>query len=563
MHYFNSIFIPDSTFAIISIVAGGLGLFLYGINLMSESLKALAGSRMKALIAKATGTLFKGILTGAAVTCLIQSSSATTVIVIGLISAGLMTFRQAIGVMMGANIGTTVTAFLIGLNVSDYSFLILVIGSVLLLFFQRKKVNQLGQTIFGFAALFVGLELMSLGLEPLADKPWFEASMISLSNYPILGVLVGTGLTALVQSSSASIGVLQQIFLTGAISLKASLPILIGCNIGTTITALLSSISGSREAKQAALFHLLFNFFGTLIFLIFLNPYTNLFNWTETRFLGSNNKLTIAFAHIFFNSITTILVLLVLKYFQRLVEKVLPVKSSVYTDLKEKLNEDLLTTSPPLALENAKARILEMGDFVLKMVQVTKDYFNEENENHYDECLDFEEKVDYYNHIIHDYLLKVRSNQNGKVTITQAVLMDTLNDLERIGDHCVNLVEFFKGRYEMKVEKLPYFLESINNFLDRVNEQVVAAITCFKTGDIELAKKVVLAESEIDKLERKYRNEQLAFICTGETTTGSVYFADILSNLERISDHCDNIAKNVINPLYMSQEITRAKVYLD
>ena len=200
MHYFNSIFIPDSTFAIISIVAGGLGLFLYGINLMSESLKALAGSRMKALIAKATGTLFKGILTGAAVTCLIQSSSATTVIVIGLISAGLMTFRQAIGVMMGANIGTTVTAFLIGLNVSDYSFLILVIGSVLLLFFQRKKVNQLGQTIFGFAALFVGLELMSLGLEPLADKPWFEASMISLSNYPILGVLVGTGLTALVQS---------------------------------------------------------------------------------------------------------------------------------------------------------------------------------------------------------------------------------------------------------------------------------------------------------------------------------------------------------------------------
>lgn len=563
MHYFNSIFIPDTTFAVISIVAGGLGLFLYGINLMSESLKGLAGSRMKALIAKATGTVLKGILTGAVVTLLIQSSSATTVIVIGLITAGLMTFKQAIGVMMGANIGTTVTSFLIGLKVADYSFIILIIGAVLLLFFERKKINQLGQTIFGFAVLFVGLELMGLGLEPLAEKPWFEASMISLSNYPLLGVLVGTGLTALVQSSSASIGVLQQIFSTGAITLKAALPILLGCNIGTTITALLSSISGSRESKQAALFHLFFNFFGSLIFLIFLNPYIKLFTWTETSFLGPNNKLTIAFAHIFFNGITTILFLLIFKYLQKLIEKILPAQTSIYADLKEKLNEELLTSSPFLALENAKARILEMGDFVLKMIQSTKDYFNDDNEKHYNECLDFEEKVDYYNHIIHDYLLKVRSNQNGKITITQVVLMDTLNDLERIGDHCVNLVEFFKGRYEMNVEKLPYFLENINHFLDRVEEQVADAITCFKTGDIALAKKVVLAESEIDKLERKYRNEQLATICTGETTTGNVYFADILSNLERISDHCDNIAKNVINPLYMSQEITRAKVYLD
>ncbi|HEY8396054.1 MAG TPA: Na/Pi symporter, partial [Bacilli bacterium] len=230
MHYLNSIFLPDKPFAVISIVVGGLGLFLYGINSMSESLKKLAGNKLKTLVAKATGTVFKGILTGTVVTFLIQSSSATTVIVVGLITAGLMTFKQSIGVMMGANIGTTVTAFLIGLNISQYSFLILAFGAILLLFFQGKKIKETGNLIFGFAVIFIGLELMSLGLEPLAEKPWFEATMISLSKYPLLGVLVGTGLTALIQSSSASIGVLQQIFSTGAISLQAALPILLGCN---------------------------------------------------------------------------------------------------------------------------------------------------------------------------------------------------------------------------------------------------------------------------------------------------------------------------------------------
>lgn len=560
--YWISIFIPDSTYAIISIVAGGLGLFLYGINLMSDSLKKLAGSKMKALVARATGTVFKGILTGAAVTLLIQSSSATTVIVIGLISAGLMTFRQSIGIMMGANFGTTVTAFLIGLNVAEYSFLIMALGAVMFLFFQSKKIKESGNLIFGFAVVFVGLELMSLGLKPLATKPWFEAAMISLSDFPILGVLVGTGLTALIQSSSASIGVLQQIFSTGAISLRASLPILLGCNIGTTVTALLSSIGSSREAKQGALFHLFFNIFGTVFFLILLSPYTKLFLWAE-KFLGENNKITIAFAHIFFNGATTILVLFVYKYIQKLIEKIIPAKAPDF-DLIEKLNEDLLATSPVLALESAKTRILEMGGFVKEMLHATKNYFNDENENHYQECLDNEEKVDYYNHVIHDYLLKIRTESlNGKVVISQAVLMDALQDLERIADHCVNLVEFFKSRYEMQAERLQNFTDSINHFLDRVTEQVEDTIFCFEKEDKEVAKKVVLAEAEIDKLERKYRQAQLANIGSGVASTADVFYADILSNLERISDHCDNIARNVIDPHYLSQEITKAKVYYD
>jgi phosphate:Na+ symporter len=564
MHYFFSIFVPDNTFSIISIVLGGLGLFLYGITLMSDSLKQLAGNKLKSLIAKATGTLFKGILTGTIVTCIIQSSSATTVIVIGLISAGLMSFKQGIGVMMGANIGTTITAFLIGLNISKYSFIILAIGVIILLFFERKRINELGKTIFGFAALFVGLELMGLGLEPISGMSWFEEVMTSMSRYPLLGVLVGTGLTSLTQSSSASIGVLQQIFSTGAISLKAALPVLLGCNIGTTVTALLSSISATREAKQAALFHLFFNIFGTVAFLIFLSAYTSLFSWTESRFLGINNKLTIAFAHIFFNTITTIIVVLISKYFIKFIQMILPLKTDIFTDLVDKLNEDLLVSSPVLALESAKKGVIEMGNFSLQMAISAKTYFNDNDEKHFDQCLDLEEKVDYYDHKIHDYLLKLRSeNLSEKGVITQAVLMDTLGDFERIADHSVNIVEFFKSRYEMNVENLPDFTENINHFLDRIITQISDAILCFETGNLSIAKKVVLAESEIDKLERKYRREQLATIGSGIVNANDVFFADILSNLERISDHCDNIASNIIDPHYMSKEITKGKTYLD
>lgn len=558
----NSIFIPDTTFAIVSIVTGGLGLFLYGINLMSDSLKKLAGSRMKALIAKATGTLFKGILTGAAVTCLIQSSSATTVIVVGLISAGLMTFRQSIGVMMGANIGTTVTSFLIGLKVSNYSFLLLALGAVLYLFFKSKKLRESGTLIFGFAILFVGLELMSLGLEPLTEKAWFEGAMVSLSRHPLLGVLVGSGLTALIQSSSASIGVLQQIFATGAISLEAALPILLGCNIGTTVTALLSSLGASREARKSALFHLFFNFFGTVAFLILLTPYTKLFQWAEI-FLGENNKLTIAFAHIFFNALTTILFLFIYRYLEKLIGRIISGKAAP-SELVEKLNESLLEKSPVLALESAKTQIMEMGGFTLDMLVSVKTYFNEDNEKLYQTVLDNEEKVDYYNHVIHDYLLKVRAEEaNGKVAVTQAVLMDALQDLERIADHCVNLAEFFNSRYEMKAENLPFYSERINHFLDRLTGQVQDTLQCFKTENKEIARKVVLSEGEIDKLERKYRQEHLSVIGQSGAGAADVFFADILSNLERISDHCDNIARNIIDPHYLSQEITKGKVFND
>ena len=268
-----SIFEPQSTILIIFTILGGLGLFLFGIDYMSSSLKSLSGNRLKVLIEKTTNNLFRGILTGFTVTVLVQSSSASTVIIIGLIAAGFMTLKQATSVLIGANLGSTATAFIIGLNVSDYSLAFVAIGALTLIFISRKKIQLSGGIIFGFGILFIGLELMSLGLKPITEQPWFANAMTTMSDSKILGVLVGTGLTALIQSSGASIGILQQIFSNGNISLAGALAFLIGSNIGTTITTILASVKSSKEAKQASLFHFLFNLIGTIAVVILFSPY--------------------------------------------------------------------------------------------------------------------------------------------------------------------------------------------------------------------------------------------------------------------------------------------------
>lgn len=560
-----SIFEPENTYQTVLVILGGLGIFLYGINLMSSSLKSLAGERLKVLVKKATGTTLKGILTGLGVTVLIQSSSATTVIVIGLISAGLMTLKQSIGVMMGANIGTTVTAFLIGLKIADYTFIIIVIGAILALFFVNRKFRLSGEIILGFGLLFAGLELMSLGLNPISQQDWFKDTMITLSHQPILGVLVGTGLTALVQSSSAAIGVLQGIFATpgSSVTLNAALPILLGCNIGTTITALLASLSGTTESKQAAIFHLMFNLFGTIIFLIFLSPYTNLIHLFETKFLGYHQKITIAFAHIIFNFITTLLVFFLIKYFIMFIHKVLPLKKDAMMTLVDKLNEDLIETSPVLAIESAKASVFEMADFTLDMVQTARKFQNINDENLYKHVLEVEDKVDYYDYKIHDYLMEMQSADLSLAqSTTQVILLDTIKDFERIADHCVNLVEFYKNRYSLNREIVGEMSENLNDFFDKIVTQVTNAVSSFKNKNKELAKGIIKLENEIDQLERKYRRAQLLEAGTSSLaiSQNDIHFVDILSNLERISDHCNNIAENVIDPHYLSKERLNANI---
>lgn len=550
-----SLFEPSTTLAIIFTVLGGLGLFLYGIEYMSTSLKNLSGNRLKILIEKATDNIFMGLLTGIAVTVLVQSSSATTVIVIGLISAGLMSLRQAVGVMMGANIGTTVTAFLIGLKINEYSLIFIALGAAIVIFITTKKASYTGGIILGFGMLFLGLELMSLGLEPLAEKDWFETAMISLAEVPILGVLAGTFLTVIVQSSSATIGVVQQVFFDGNIALPGALAVLIGSNIGTTITAILASLSSPREAKQASMFHLLFNLFGSVIFLIFFGTYVKLLGNIENAFLGPNNKLTIAYAHIIFNTVTTIFVLFLVKYFVVLIEKMLPIKEDKDASLVEKLNYDLIISSPVLALESAKGVVIEMGGIAQEMIKTARLYQNDNSEDYFGKIADLENRIDLYDKSIHDYLMEIQSfDLSQKYKQTQVILLDVIRDFERIADHAVNLSEFYQNRYEQDCPLTGKVAENLNHYFDLIVLQVENAILSFQANDKKLAKKVIETEIEIDKLEKHYRRAQLLHKKESSDECNDIHYVDILSNLERISDHCNNIAENVIDPHYLSKE---------
>lgn len=550
-----SLFEPSTTLAIIFTVLGGLGLFLYGIEYMSTSLKNLSGNRLKILIEKATDNIFMGLLTGIAVTVLVQSSSATTVIVIGLISAGLMSLRQAVGVMMGANIGTTVTAFLIGLKINEYSLIFIALGAAIVIFITTKKASYTGGIILGFGMLFLGLELMSLGLEPLAEKDWFETAMISLAEVPILGVLAGTFLTVIVQSSSATIGVVQQVFFDGNIALPGALAVLIGSNIGTTITAILASLSSPREAKQASMFHLLFNLFGSVIFLIFFGTYVKLLGNIENAFLGPNNKLTIAYAHIIFNTVTTIFVLFLVKYFVVLIEKMLPIKEDKNASLVEKLNYDLIISSPVLALESAKGVVIEMGGIAQEMIKTARLYQNDNSEDYFGKIADLENRIDLYDKSIHDYLMEIQSfDLSQKYKQTQVILLDVIRDFERIADHAVNLSEFYQNRYEQDCPLTGKVAETLNHYFDLIVLQVENAILSFQANDKKLAKKVIETEIEIDKLEKHYRRAQLLHKKESSDECNDIHYVDILSNLERISDHCNNIAENVIDPHYLSKE---------
>lgn len=546
----------DSLTTIIFFALGGLGLFLFGLTIMSDSLKSLAGSKLKMLIKKTTNTTFKAILVGILITFVIQSSSATTVIVVGLISAGLMTLSQGIGVMLGANIGTTITAFIIGLNVSDYALPIIFIGSFLCVFINLQKWNLSGSVILGFGLLFLGLEFMGTGLKGLVNYPFFTKMITILSENWFLGILTGTFLTALIQSSSAFIGILQKLFATGVIPLAAAIPVLFGSNIGTTITALIASLSGSREAKQAAIGNLIFKIIGTIIFTILLIPVTKLFTLLQDKVFGESNMLTLAFVHLLFNVVTTFILYFFVNKLIIVIKKIIPDETkggNEYISARF-LNEDLLEASPVLALESARLSIIDMSKVAVKMITCASNYLNENNEDYYNTCIDLEEQMDVYNHLIHDYLMQLHSEHlNTKESINQAIYIDTIRDLERIGDHSVNLVEFFQDRYKMGVVTDGETLENLNYYFSKILDQVNSSAIAFEKSDKKIAFKIINVEEEVDTLERKYRKAQLNSINRLEILN-DIHYVDILSNLERVSDHCCNIAENVIDPYYMKRE---------
>lgn len=529
------------------LVAGGLGIFLFGIKFMGDGLKLFAGDRIKVIIEKTTSTPLKGVIVGILVTGLIQSSSGTTALAVGLVRAGLMTLPQAVGIIMGANIGTTITAFLIGLKIKAYALPIMAVGAFIFMFAKRHKWIYLGQSILGFGALFYGMGLMGSGLKPISKMVWFTEFMTDLSVNPILGVSVGLGLTVLVQSSSATIGILQQIYAEGAMQLRAALPILFGDNIGTTVTALLAALGGSAAAKRASAFHILFNVIGSVVFLILLNPYTGFIAQMSAN-LGLDPKMQIAFAHGIFNLSVTIMIFPFAGRITELIKKIIKDDKTNLALDDELLNEQLIEQSPSLAIEQAKKAVAQLNTLSAKTMELSYEYFKTRDPKHKEESIEIEDIVDLLEVKIKSYLIKIAAeHMNDEDTNKQSILIQAIKDIERVADHSQNLNDLLDTIFSTGQEMQPESFTNIKRMY-KMNIDIANSTTeLIETFDIALAEEIRKKERHIDAFQKQVNKEYIETIKnTQDVNIVATLFGDIINNLEKVGDHCDNIALYII-----------------
>lgn len=526
---------------------GGLGIFLFGIKYMGDGLQKSAGDRLRDILDRFTTNPIMGVLAGIFVTVLIQSSSGTTAITVGLVSAGFMTLRQAIGVIMGANIGTTVTAFIIGIDIGEYSLPILAVGAIFLFFFKNKKVHNIGQLVFGFGALFYGLELMSGAMKPLRGLEAFHELTLQMSSNPFLGVVVGTLLTVIVQSSSATIGILQGLFGEGLVTLDAALPILFGDNIGTTITAILAAIGTSVAARRAAATHVLFNLIGTTIFMILLQPFTSLIIMIQEA-MNLNPEMTIAFAHGIFNTTNTLIQLPFIAALAYIVTKLIPGKDSIVEYKAQHLDPIFIEQSPSIALGQAKEEVLRMGKFAVQGLEETNEFLKTKNTKHSGTAYQLEDAINNLDRKITDYLVLLSTSSLSKVESEEhGNLMDTVRDIERIGDHFENIIELVEYQQANKVKMTNTAMDDLEKMFSLTISTVNNALQALDQNDRTIAEKVVKKEEEIDKMERSLRKQHILRITEGSCSgQAGIVFVDIVSNLERIGDHAVNIAEYVL-----------------
>ena len=535
------------------LVIGGLGIFLFGIQLMGDSLKLLAGNKLKVMIEKSTNTPLKGIFVGIIITGLLQSSSGTTALTVGLVRAGLMTLPQAVGIILGANIGTTVTSFLIGLQIKNYALLIMGVGSLLVFFRKQTKVGRFGGVLLGFGMLFYGLDLMGGALKVFVEFPSFTQALLRVSDVPVLGVLVGAVLTALIQSSTGTIGILQELYTTGAMPLVGAVAIVFGSNIGTTITAIFAAIGGSVAAKRTAAAHVIFNLGGSLFFLLLIRPYAQFIGLLETWLLGGRPvAMTISFAHIFFNIASTLIMYWFIKYLVMLSMKIIKGDDAMDQLNVSMLQDTLIKESPALALESAKQVIINMSNIVDTMYQGSIRFTFDPDKKLLEEGRQLEEIVDTLDQKVHDYLVKVSlTDLDAHLAHLQAIYVDAIRDFERIADHSQNLYDFFEYRHENRQVLSEEAAQDLEHVYEVVGDTIKLTLQAFKHQDKIMAQEILEYEDMIDTLVRKYRKRHVKRMneCTGPDCDDDL-FVDILSNVERIGDHCTNIAINVLHENY-------------
>lgn len=542
-------------FDILSLI-GGLCLFLFGMNIMGQALERRAGSGLRNLLEKLTSKWYTGLLTGLAVTAVIQSSSATTVMVVGFVNSGVMKLRHAINVIMGANIGTTVTAWILSLagiegdnlfvkllKPTSFTPVLAVLGIVMTMFLKSNKSKDTGTILLGFATLMFGMDTMSNAVEGLANVPEFRNLFLLFEN-PILGVVVGAAVTAIIQSSSASVGILQALSATGKVSIGATVPIIMGQNIGTCITAMLSSFGANRNAKRAATVHLTFNIIGTSVMLAIYSVAKYVFS--PAILMQNANELTIAIVHSIFNIGCTALLLPFGNALEKLVTKLIP--DSKEAEVVNELDERLLVT-PPLALNVCHKVTAEMADGAVKGLKKALQCLDNYSSAVADEIRELEDKTDKYEDKLGTYLVKLSSAQVTDADSTEAAkLLKLIGDFERISDHSLNIVESAEEMLDKKIALTDAAAAELKVVVSAVEEITDLAYNAFINNDVESAYRVEPLEQIIDDLKEKLRTNHILRMQQGNCTIDAGFiWSDLLTNLERISDHCSNIAGCVID----------------
>lgn len=535
---------------------GGLCLFLFGMSVMGDSLERRAGGKLRDLLGRLTTTKATGFLTGVIVTAVIQSSSATTVMVVGFVNSGLMNLRQAINVIMGANVGTTVTAWILSLSGIESSNMIVqlfkptsftpilaLVGIIFYMFSNSSKKKETGAILLGFATLMFGMDIMSDSVSGLRDVPEFQQLFVMFEN-PILGVIAGAVLTAIIQSSSASVGILQALAVTGQVSLGAAIPIIMGQNIGTCITAMLSSIGATKNAKRAAVVHLSFNIIGTAVWLIVFMIIKTVF--APAILMQSASLFGIAVSHSIFNILCTALLLPVTGLLEKLANKIVP--DSKKPEVVSELDERLLVT-PAIALERCRNVTCEMAQIAIdgmkEGIRSLYDYSDELAES----IREKEDRTDHYEDILGTYLVKLSRkelSENDSRDVTK--LLKLISDFERIGDHAVNVLESAEEMREKEISFTDAAGSELQVLGDAIIEILDLSMTSFVDNNLDAASKVESLEQVIDGLKEQMRTRHILRLQQGGCSIDAGFvWSDLLTDLERVSDHCSNIAGCVID----------------
>lgn len=543
---------------------GGLSIFLYGMSMMGTALERFAGNRLKSILTQLTSSPLKGFLLGLLVTAVIQSSSATTVMVVGFVNSGIMSLTQSVNIIMGANVGTTVTAWLLSLTGLDgnawyvtmfkpstFTPVLALIGIVIFMSTKKQRKKELATILLGFAILMFGMDMMSDAVKPLKDMPEFTSLMTMFSN-PIMGVLVGAVLTGIIQSSSASVGILQALSLTGTITYEAAVPIIMGQNIGTCVTALLSSVGATKEARRASMVHLCFNIVGVVVWLTIFCVANAIFD--IEFFDGAISPMGIAIVHSIFNVLATATLMPFGKQLAALATKLVP--DSKTSEAIPMLDERLFVT-PSIALERAHTILLEMAEKSVKSLEDSLVLLDKYDEKAAEKIVEDENKVDFYEDKLGTYLVKLTGqpmSERDSHELTKYLHM--IGDLERISDHAVNVMESAQELHEKQVSFSGEAKKELGTLLRAIREILSRTMHALQEENLDLAGAVEPLEQVIDGLNKTIRARHIDRLTRGQCTMEMGFIlTDILTNLERVSDHCSNLAVAIIEIAHDSFDV--------